>query len=209
MSMRRWPRTDIGTVVLHWLVVGAIGVLTWTGLRFAADDVHSEWLRDFDRQLASEDLWVWHIYGGYVLTFAVAAYAVYMIRARLGARIRLDAARLQGLFGTAKQRWSCINVLLCWGLFASVAGVCVTGWLAYHDAGAPVLLVHRWCTWAILGFPLLHVFALIRMGGATQIVRIFRPKRTEVPEEDIDLADLVADLLAQKQDKTRTLDRTH
>jgi cytochrome b subunit of formate dehydrogenase len=53
MNFRRWPRTDVGTVFLHWVVVIAIGVLLLTGLRFTSDDLHHLWLRDFDQQLWS------------------------------------------------------------------------------------------------------------------------------------------------------------
>jgi cytochrome b subunit of formate dehydrogenase len=199
MNFRRWPRTDIGTVLLHWVAVAAIVVLLLTGLRFTSDDVHHLWLRGFDAYLATENLWERHVIAGGALTMTVVGYVIYMSKARLSDRIRLNTARLQGLFGTAKMRWSCINVLICWAFFVAVLGACVTGWLAYYDIGGPVLPLHRLCTWVILAFPVMHLLALLRLGGVPHLVRIFRPKRVEPVADEIDLALIVSDLLAEKR----------
>lgn len=199
MNFPRWPRTDVGTVILHWIVVGATLVLLWTGLRFTADDVHNVWLREYDTLLAGENLWGRHMLAGYVLSAAVIGYAVYMTRARLTERIRLNVARLQGLFGTVKTRWSAINVLLYWAFILATVGACVTGWMAYSGVGGAVLEVHLWCAWVILAFPVLHLAALLRLGGVPHIARIFRPKRIEAGAEEIDFAEIVAELLAEKR----------
>ncbi len=199
MNARQWPRTDIGTVLLHWIAVAATVVLILTGLRFASDDIHNVWLRAFDRQLATKDLWFRHMVAGYVFTVVAVGYAIYMSRGRLVDRIRLNAARLQGLFGTPRMRWSCINVLLYWAFLLAALGACITGWLAYYDVGGPVLRIHLLCTWVIVGFPVLHLVALLRLGGIPHIARIFRPKRPAVVAQDIDLAIVVSDLLAEKR----------
>ncbi|MCB1339455.1 MAG: cytochrome b/b6 domain-containing protein [Maritimibacter sp.] len=199
MTFARWPRTDVGTVLLHWIAVGAIGVLLWTGLRLTADDVHQQWLRDYDGWLAGENLWGRHMLAGYVLSMVVAGYGVYVTRARLGERIRLNLARLQGLFGSVKTRWSAINVLLYWVFILATLGACVTGWMAYHGLGGAVLKVHLWCSWAVLAFPVLHLAALLRLGGIPHIARILRPKRIEPGGEEIDFAEIVAELLAEKR----------
>ncbi|MGO4854058.1 cytochrome b/b6 domain-containing protein [Phaeovulum sp. W22_SRMD_FR3] len=199
MNFRRWPRTDVGTVLLHWVTVAAIVVLMQTGLRFTSDDVHYLWLRDFDAYLGSETLWERHLIAAGVLTLAAVAYALYMSKARLWDRIRLNGARLQGLFGTAKMCWSCINVLLYWAFFIAVLGACATGWLAYYDLGGPLLPLHRLCTWVILAFPVLHLLALLRLAGVPHLLRIFRPKRVEPAADEIDLAHIVSDLLAEKR----------
>lgn len=196
--MRKWPRTDLGTVLLHWLAVVSIATLVVTGLRFTSDDIDHVWLRAFDHQLASENLWYRHMMTGYVLTVIAVGYAVYMVQGGLVDRIRLNAARLQGLFGTRRMRWSCINVLLYWAFLLATVGACVTGWLAYHGAPQPVAEMHLLCTWVIVAFPILHLFALLRLGGLPQILRIFRPKRIEGVAQDVDLAGVVSELLAEK-----------
>jgi cytochrome b subunit of formate dehydrogenase len=199
MNFRRWPRTDVGTVFLHWVVVIAIGVLLLTGLRFTSDDLHHLWLRDFDQQLWSNDLWEHHMIAGLALTAALGAYASYMSKARLIDRIRLNAARLQGLFGPPKTRGASINVLLLWSFLFATLGACVTGWLAFFDMGGNVLPIHLLCTWVILVFPVLHVLGLLNLGGVPHLIRIFRPKRLEARTDDIDLAHVVSDLLAEKR----------
>jgi len=199
MNFRRWPRTDVGTVLLHWAAVAAVVVLAATGLRFTSDDVQFLWLRDLDGQLATENLWQRHMLAGYVLSVVAVAYAVHMSRARLLDRIRISAVRLQGLFGTPAARWPAINALLAWAFLVAALGACVTGWLAYGGIAGPVLRIHLICTWVILAFPVLHLLALLRVGGVPHLARIFRPKRAEPPPEEIDLAHVVAQLLAEKQ----------
>jgi cytochrome b subunit of formate dehydrogenase len=198
MNFRRWPRTDAGTVLLHWVVVIATVVLAASGLRFASDDGASKVLRGLDPYLPGNNLWFYHVAAGYVLTIAVVAYASYLAKARLVDRIRLNTARFQSLFGTAKARWSAINAMLCWVFFVATLGSCVTGWLVYFWLGGAALQIHLFCTWIILAFPALHVLGLLRLGGLPHTLRIFRPKRTEPVAEEIDLANVVADLLAER-----------
>lgn len=199
MNFRRWPRTDVGTVILHWIAVIAVIVLLLTGLRFASDDVDNVWLRDFDPYLGSENLWYRHMVAGYVLSAVAAGYAIYMSKGRLTDRIRLNAARLQGLFASEKMRWTCINVLLYWLFLVAALGACVTGWLAYYGAGDPVFHIHLLCTWVIIAFVALHLLAHLRLGGLPQVLRILRPKRIEAAPQEVDLAVVVSDLLAERR----------
>ena len=154
--------------------VAAIVVLVKTGLRFTSDDVHYLWLRDFDAYLGASALWERHLIAAGGLSLLVVAYAIYMSEARVLDLIRLNGARLQGLFGTARMRWSCINLLLYWAFFAAVLGTAVIGWLAYNDIGGPVLPLHRLCTSVILLFPMLHILALLRLTRLPHLLRILR-----------------------------------
>lgn len=208
MNFRKWPRTDAGTVLLHWVAIGAVVVLLLTGLRFTSDDVHHMWMHDLDGYLPSDNLWFRHMVAGFAFTVTAAGYGVYMTKGRLLDRIRLNAARLQGLFGNAKARWSCINVLLYWSFMVAAVGACVTGWLAYYGVAEPVLRIHLLCTWVIISFPAMHIVALIRVGGVPQVARIFRPKRSEPVAEDVDLASVVSDLLAEKRARQAALKTT-
>jgi cytochrome b subunit of formate dehydrogenase len=199
MNFKRWPRTDVGTVLLHWVVVVSVVVLAGTGLRFASDDLEFRVLRGLDPYLPQNNLWLYHIAAGYVLTISIVAYTSYISKARLADRTRLNAARLQSLVGTAKARWSAINALMVWVFFVAALSACVTGWLAYFGVDGPVLQIHLLCTWVILAFPVLHILGLLRLGGIPHLVRIFRPKRAEAAAEDLDLANVVADLLAERR----------
>lgn len=199
MNFRRWPRTDIGTVILHWAAVTSVVVLMLTGLRFTSDDMENVWLREFDAYLGTDNLWYRHMVAGYVLTAVMVAYAIYVTKARLTDRIRLNGARLQGLFSSDKMRWAGVNVLLCWTFLFAALGACVTGWLAYYGVDGLVLHIHLICTWVIIGFVALHLLALLRLGGLPQVLRIFRPKRIEAAPVEVDLASVVSDLLAEKR----------
>jgi hypothetical protein len=209
MKDRRWPRTDIGTVVFHWLAVASVAVLLLTGLRFSSDDIHNIWLRTFDQVLASEDVWYRHMIAGYGFTFVAAGYSVYMLKARLFDRIRLNSTRMKDLFGSSQKRWASINVISCWAFLIAAIGACTTGWLAYFGASAQVLYLHRLCTWVIIGFPALHILALAKMGGLAQLSRILRPKHVEPPAAEIDLVEVVADLLEEKRARQNASQRAH
>ncbi|WP_102225917.1 cytochrome b/b6 domain-containing protein [Acidimangrovimonas sediminis] len=199
MNARPWPRTDIGTVLLHWSVAGATVVLLLTGLRITSDDVGHEWLRALDGVLMSNDLWTRHILAAQVLTAAAVGYAIYLPASRLTGRIHVDRLRLKGLFGTSQTRWSCLNALICWGFLIAASGLIVTGWLAYVGAPEPVLDLHLWCTWAVVAFVPLHLYALLRLGGFRHLARMFRPRRLAAQEGDLDLAVVVSELLAERE----------
>ncbi len=199
MNFKKWPRTDVGTVLLHWAVVGAIVVLALSGLRYISDDGDVAMVREIDAYLPANSVWLIHIGAGYVLTLIMVAYALYISKARLGDRIKLNAARIQGLFGTAKARWSVINIMMIWSFFIAAIGACITGWLAYYGMAGSVLWLHQQCAWAILSFPVLHVLAQLRLGGVPHLIRVVRPKQAEAAAEEIDLANVVADLLAERR----------
>ena len=58
------PKTDIGTIVLHWVVAIAFIVSLFTGVRIAADALIapvSHWLVPI---LPQGDMWFWHFMSG-------------------------------------------------------------------------------------------------------------------------------------------------
>src|ERR1043165_10303755 len=80
------PRTDIGTLVLHWTTAIAFTVSLFTGIRIAADALHapvSKWLSPI---LPQGEIWTLHFYAGLTLFFCAAAYFIYMRRAGLASR---------------------------------------------------------------------------------------------------------------------------
>jgi hypothetical protein len=94
--MRRlavWRRSDIGTILLHWLVVITLTISVATGLRIAADEPEHAWLLVFDRLLPT--VWTGHVPAALILCALAAAYAAYLTSARLpsvtGTYMRLAA----------------------------------------------------------------------------------------------------------------------
>ena len=88
------PRTDFGTLVLHWTTAIAFVVSLFTGIRIAADALHapvSKWLSPI---LPQGEIWTFHFYAGLTLFFCAAAYLIYMRRAALFSRNALKKTRV-------------------------------------------------------------------------------------------------------------------
>ncbi len=215
--IRPWPRTDFGTVLLHWPLAASLVWLSLTGLRIASDDEEFAWLRNLDRILPSRQLWLNHVIAAEVMTGVVVAYVVYIFLARLTSRVKIDRTRLAGLTGTPRARWASINVLICWGLFVSLATSIVTGWLCFVEFDNTVLLLHMYAALVLVLLPVLHVLVHVRIGGLRQLARIVRPSALAIPEEESDLAEIVAQLLAEqksselkfRQARTKSPKRAH
>src|SRR5262245_22432441 len=72
------PRTDVGTIFLHWATAIAFLVSLFTGVRIAADALHapvSQWLSPI---LPQGEIWTWHFLAGLSLFFCASAYLIYM-----------------------------------------------------------------------------------------------------------------------------------
>ncbi len=87
------PRTDVGTLTLHWVTAIAFLVSLFTGIRIAADALSapvSHWLNPI---LPQGEIWTWHFLAGLTLFFAASAYLVYVLarRAREPQRAEEDA----------------------------------------------------------------------------------------------------------------------
>ncbi|HVY57147.1 MAG TPA: ethylbenzene dehydrogenase-related protein [Xanthobacteraceae bacterium] len=192
MRRRAIRRTDFGTVVLHWLLVGSLTVSVATGLRIAADSPTHSWLLLLDGILPKNIVWTGHIPAAVMLFALSIAYAVYVSRAGLVRRIRLDRARLMGMLRPGQARWGAINVVLYWILFATLLTELVTGGLLYFGYGSDFIVsLHLMGTWMVLGYAALHIAAHWAAGGATQLLRVLRPTRLAPPPPPFDPMDLV------------------
>ena len=89
-------KTDYGTIILHWLLVGATGVALLSGLRIATEAPDRAWLNWLDVVLPRTNVWVPHMEAAVVLVAVSIAYAVYMIRASLS-RLALNPRPQVGL----------------------------------------------------------------------------------------------------------------
>ena len=192
-------KTDYGTVILHWLFTAGLGVAFVTGLRIATEAPDRQWLNFLDAVLPRENVWVPHMQAALVLVVLSTAYAIYLFRSGLTARVRFDQVRLRGLLGRGQLRLRALNAVLTWALFATIAALLVSGGLLYFGlfAGHDMAMLHWYATWALPALVTLHVLAHAGLGGVAQLLRIFRPSRLAPPPPPLDPAELLAMLAEQ------------
>ncbi|WP_407180635.1 ethylbenzene dehydrogenase-related protein [Bradyrhizobium sp. STM 3562] len=200
-------KTDYGTVILHWLLVAAIGAAFVSGLRIASEAPDRTWINLFDTLLPRASVWTLHMKSAVVLIGIAIAYAVYLLRSGLGSRIRLDKIRLRSLFGRKHARIGAISVFLTWGFFAAMVTLIASGALLYFGlyAGYGAATSHWWATWALPLFVCLHVLVHAMIGGASQLLRILRPGRLPPPPPRLDAVDLLR-LLVERSPSTPETD---
>lgn len=191
-------KTDYGTVILHWLFVAGLGVAFVTGLRIATEAPGRQWINAFDAILP-RNVWVLHMQAALVLVTLAIAYAVYLFRTGLTARVRLDRVRLRGLLGQRQARLRSLNAVLTSALLVTVAALLASGGLLYFGvlAGHRMVKLHWYATWALPVLVVLHVLSHARLGGLAQLLRIFRPSRLAPPPPRLDPAELLAMLAEQ------------
>jgi hypothetical protein len=201
-------KTDYGTIVLHWLLVGAVGVAFVSGLRIATEAPDRIWLNVFDAVLPRTNVWTAHIEAALVLVAVAIAHAVYLMRSGLSRRLRLDEARLRGLFGPRQPRLGAISVLLTWSFFIAIAALIVSGAMLYFGVftGFEAAMVHWYATWVIPTFAVLHILVHVRIGGASQLFRVFRPDGLPPPPARLDAVELLALLVEKSSPPTQSRD---
>jgi hypothetical protein len=194
----RQRKTDYGTIILHWVLVGAFGVAFVTGLRIATEAPDRTWINFFDAVLP-QNAWVLHMQAAVVLVMVAIAYTVYVVRSGLGSRIRLDKVRLRGLLGRGQARRGAANVLLYWVFFITMLSLMGSGGMLYFGvfAGYDMATLHWYGTWAIFGFTGLHVLSHFGIGGAAQLLRVFRPTGLSAPPPQLDAVELLTMLVEQ------------
>jgi cytochrome b subunit of formate dehydrogenase len=186
-------KTDYGTVILHWLLVGSLVIAVATGLRIATESPDRNWINVLDFLLPKAAVWAEHLQAAVLFIATSIAYVVYVARAGLWQRLRLDTVRLRGLLGRRYARWGTINVFLHWLFFLVMLSQLVSGTLLYFGlAGSFLVQIHWIGTWVILGYVILHLYAQWRYGGAAQLLRIFRPGRIAAAPPRFDLAEMMA-----------------
>lgn len=168
------PRTDIGTVLLHWVTALAFLVSAVTGLRIASDDldaVVTKWLIP----MPQGELWTWHFVAGLVLFFGSSAYVAYMLRSGLLGRIALKKLRLLTIPGAGKLRYDGLNVLLHWILYAIVLMLGATGIFLFLGYGGWLISVHLAVASLGVIYAFAHLLSHFLFGGLQQWLRVFRP----------------------------------
>jgi ethylbenzene dehydrogenase/cytochrome b561-like protein len=198
--MRR-RRTDYGTIILHWVLVAAVGVALFSGLRIATEMPEEGWLNLIDAVLPDSHVWVSHMQAAIVLVAVSLAYVIYLIRSGLTRRVALDKSRLRGLVGRRQARSGAISVILTWGFFATLLALIASGSALYFGvwAGHTSVIVHWYATWLLLAFTGLHVLTHYRLGGSSQLLRIFRPQGLPAPPKKLDAIELLTLLVEQSE----------
>src|SRR5581483_8500063 len=187
-------KTDYGTIILHWSLVLALSVAFLSGLRIATETPERGWINLFDALLPYRSVWVTHMQAAAVLVAVSISYAIYLVRSGLARRVKLDAIRLRGLFGRREARLGAFNAVLCWTFYIAMltsmasGGALYFGVLAGHNATA----LHWYSMWVMLVFVVLHILAHFRIGGASQLFRIFRPAMLPRPPPRLDTGELLA-----------------
>jgi hypothetical protein len=192
-------KTDYGTVILHWLLVAAFSIAFLSGLRIATEAPGRTWINLFDAVLPRESVWTAHMQAAVVLVAVSLAYTVYLMRSGLGRRVRLDKIRLRGLFGRRQARLGTVNIVLYWVFFVAMLALIASGGLLYfgYFAGDDMAMVHWYGTWVIISFAGLHILAHYKVGGASQLLRVFRPTHLSAPPPPLDAIELLTLLVEQ------------
>jgi cytochrome b subunit of formate dehydrogenase len=179
-STKPWPKTDIGTIVLHWVVALAFIVSLFTGVRIAADALVapvSQWLTPI---LPQGDMWFWHFYSGLTLFFGASAYALYVLRAGLAQRNAVKKTRVLAMPAPREMKWAAINVLLHWFVYGLVVFMFATGTMLYLGYGGWWVYLHSSAAFVGLAYIFVHVLAHYMHGGWLQLLRIFNPARLAI-----------------------------
>ncbi len=171
-------RSDLPTVLLHWLIVFALITSLLSGWRMARLDADNVLLRWLDVILLQGNVPRWHFITAVVLLAATVGYLSFLWRTSLGSRLRLRLAHLHST--DANTRWQGINRLLYWVALGLLAGAGITGAMLYFFpwvvATSTLTTVHRWLSWAFVPYVTLHVAAQLWRGGWRQIIKMVNPR---------------------------------
>jgi cytochrome b561 len=174
-SQDRPPRTDVGTVTLHWATALAFLVSLVTGIRIAADAQRapfSQWLAPV---LPQGEIFSWHLLSGLAVFFCGSAYVVYLVRSKLAQRISLKKTRVLAMRAPVRLKWGAVNVVLHWFVYALVIFLTGTGIMMYLGQGGWWRYLHSTAAFVGLAYIFAHVAAHYLYGGWPQIFRLFRP----------------------------------
>ena len=133
-TQERTPRTDVGTITLHWASALAFLVSLLTGIRIAADALHAPFSKWLAPVLPQGEIFSWHLLAGLAAFFCGSAYVVYLARSSLTERVSLKKTRLLAMRAPARLKWGAVNVLLHWFVYALVI-VLTTAVLRGIEAG--------------------------------------------------------------------------
>ncbi|HMB48440.1 MAG TPA: ethylbenzene dehydrogenase-related protein [Afifellaceae bacterium] len=177
IGVKRASRSDIGTVIIHWVSAIAMFVSIATGLRIASDALNAPISQFLSPILPQGEVWTVHFIAGLVLFFASIAYLVYVRRSGLNRRSAPKRIVVLTMPAAPRLKWAAINVILHWALFALVTVMTVTGVLLYLGYGGLVVRIHTIAAFAVISYIVFHLISHFNYGGIDELLRIFRPAR--------------------------------
>lgn len=202
MARRIIRKTDLGTIVLHWLLVVLLLIAVGTGLRIAIGSSYDmSWLEKVGWLLPQKTVWTWHIPAGVLLFALSVSYAIYLYKANLFRRIQPDLARLSGIAGRRKARLGALNIILYWVFFLSIILELITGVMLYVGHAGFVTDLHLLGTWILISYVPAHLLMHLAIGGLPQLLRIFNPGKLAPPPPPFDPYELLAEVVEQKNRK--------
>ncbi len=169
------PRSDVGTILLHWFTALSMIVSLFTGIRISAEGQFNSWAQALAPVLPQGEMWTWHIGAGLFLFFSTIAYLVYLRTAVLGDRNGKSRLRTITPPTTKRLRLRAINVALHWFAYGAIVAMTLTGILLYLGYGGANVPVHRILAWSMLFYIFVHSLAHFLYGGISQLLRLFRP----------------------------------
>src|SRR5882724_9219535 len=154
----RPPRSDVGTIILHWATAIALVVCLVTGLRVATfGHVAPRFSQSLSPILPQGEMWTWHFFAGLSLFFCASAYLLYIMRSGLSARNALKKLRVMLMPVAAKMRWQAVNIGLHWFVYALITVMTVTGIILYLGYGGWWVWIHSIAAFIGFGYIFLHV----------------------------------------------------
>jgi len=190
------PRSDVGTIVLHWTTAIAFVVSLLTGIRMATFGwvlpSLSQWLGPITPQ---GEMWTWHFCAGLALFFCASAYLLYIMRGGLSPRKALKKIHVMLMPVADKMRWQAVNIGLHWFVYALITVMTVTGILLYLGFGGWWVWIHSISAFVGFGYIFLHVLTHYLFGGWWQLFRLFRPAELVITQATRPYPLLVASLV--------------
>lgn len=190
------PRSDVGTIVLHWTTAIAFLVSLLTGIRIATFGFSFPRLsHGLAPILPQGEMWTWHFFAGLALFFCSSGYLLYIMRSGLSPRNALKKIRVMLMPVSAKMRWQAVNIGLHWFVYALITVMTVTGIILYLGYGGWWVWVHSLTALVGFGYIFLHVLTHYMFGGWWQLFRLFRPAELVVTQATKPYPILVASLV--------------
>jgi cytochrome b subunit of formate dehydrogenase len=171
------PRSDVGTIILHWIFAITIITSLATGLRISADAREAVISKFLSPILPQGEIWTFHFFASLLLFFSATAYFVYLWRAGLRRRLSVRKTLVFTLPVTNKLRWGAVNIVLYWALYVLILVLTGTGIALYYGFGGFIVSVHAFCALTVLGYIFCHLISHFAYGGIQQLLRVFKPSR--------------------------------
>ena len=136
------PRTDVGTITLHWATALAFVVSLVTGIRIAADALRAPFSKWLAPVLPQGEIFSWHFLAGLAVFFCGSAYVAYLARSGLVERNSPKKTRILTMRAPARLKWGAVNIILHWFVYALVIFLTGTGVMMYLGYGGWWVWVH-------------------------------------------------------------------